>query len=114
MSVNAVCRTIETYYGPGGSRRLHDGVLVVGDAGPTMSTDTVAVYVDGVPVSHVVAVFRSIGECGRAHGWVVAYRTDDAGKVIVGDGGVYALDFITGNVEALLDAEHPFPSRIDE
>jgi len=109
---NAVCRIIYTYYGPDGSHRLYHGALTDGDAGAGISRGRIAVYVNGTLVSTVVTVFRSIGECGRAHGWAVAYRTDD-GKIIIGEGGKPETVIITGNVEVLLDAEHPFAERIE-
>ena len=109
---NAVCRIIETYYGPDGSHRLYHGALTPGDVGVGVNTNRTAVYVNGTLVSAVVAVFRSIGECGRAHGWVVAHQINE-GKVIIDEDGKPKTVLITGNVEVLLDAEHPFAGRIE-
>jgi len=109
---NAVCRIVYTYYGPDGSHRLYNGALTPGDVGEGVNANRSAVYVNGTLVSSVVTVFRSIGECGRAHGWAVAYRTDE-GKIIIGEGGKPETVLITGNVEVLLDAEYPFAGRIE-
>lgn len=104
----AVCRIIETYYAPDGTKRLHHGTLTDGDAGQFVNTNRVAVYLNGSLVNFALTAFRGTGGLG----WVVIYRTDGQ-KLVLNDNGDPVAELLTGKVEVLIGAKHPYAERID-
>lgn len=109
----AVCRIISTYYAPDGTRRIMEGTLTDADGGKYTSANGIVAYVNGAIVKYAQVAHRTKGDAGTASGWVVAVRADENGKVVAGDDGALVLDFITGNVEVVLNAKHPYAKRIE-
>jgi hypothetical protein len=110
----AVCRTISTYYAPDGTRRLYRGTLTEGDGGKHTNANNCAAYVNGALVKFAQVVHRGAGETANGDGWVVAFRLDEAGKVVPDEKRNLTFDLLTGKVEVVIGGKPPFAERIDE